>query len=115
MTLEQRVESLEFKVGFPKENGVRITFGEKLSMSETQCIGSDVQVKIGSEIIAKIPYREDLSEDFTLESYEERAKNHTVKMIAKIIEATQKRVALFRLDNGHVYINTVKINFSVQE
>ncbi|EDW8109548.1 hypothetical protein IQ658_001356 [Salmonella enterica] len=95
MTQKQHYEALEFKVGFPKENGVRITLGEKLSISETQCIGSDVQVKIGSEIIAKIPYSEDLSEDFTLEGYEERAKSHAVKMTAKIIEATQIRVAKY--------------------
>ncbi|EEP1882171.1 hypothetical protein HA734_004271 [Salmonella enterica] len=36
MTLEQRVEPLEFTVGFPKENGVRISFGENLRMSSTQ-------------------------------------------------------------------------------
>lgn len=30
MTLEQRVEALEFKVGFPEVNGVRIYFGENL-------------------------------------------------------------------------------------
>lgn len=93
MTLEQQVESLEFKVGFPKENGVSISFGENLTMSSTQRIGSNVLVKIGKENVATIQYSEDLTPELTLEGYSQRAKNHAQNVVAKIIEATQKQAA----------------------
>ncbi|MDM3243720.1 hypothetical protein [Citrobacter sp. Cf081] len=93
MTLEQRVESLEFKVGFPKENGVRISFGENLAMSSTQRIGSNVSVKIGKATVVTIQYSEDLTPELTLEGYSQRAKEHAQNVVAKIIEATQKQAA----------------------
>ncbi|WP_233459406.1 hypothetical protein [Citrobacter sedlakii] len=93
MTLEQRVESLEFKVGFPKENGVRISFGENITMSSTQRIGSSVSVKIGKENVATLQYSEDLTPELTLEGYNQRAKEHAQNVVAKIIEATRKHAA----------------------
>lgn len=93
MILEQRVESLEFKVGFPKENGVRISFGENLAMSSTQRIGSNVSVKIGSKTLANIPYSEELTTDFTLEGYNQRAKLHAHNVVVNIIEAAQNQAA----------------------
>lgn len=93
MTLEQQVESLEFKVGFPKENGVRISFGENLAMSSTQRIGSHVSVKIGKENVATIQYSEDLMPELTLEGYNQRAKEHAQNIVAKIIEAATNQAA----------------------
>lgn len=97
MTLEQRVEPLEFTAGFPKENGVRISFGENLRMSSTQCIGSNVSVKIGKETLATIQYSEDLTPELTLEGYNQREKEHAEKMVSKIFEAAQKQAALFQI------------------
>ncbi|MGV4242510.1 hypothetical protein [Citrobacter freundii] len=93
MSLDQRVESLEFKVGFPKENGVRISFGENLTMSSTQRIGSNVSVKIGKENVATIQYSEDLTPELTLEGYSQRAKEHAQNIVAKIIEAATNQAA----------------------
>ncbi|HIH5000888.1 hypothetical protein [Citrobacter sp. 50677481] len=93
MTLEQRVEALEFKVGFPEENGVRISFGENLRMSSTQRIGSNVSVKISKETLATIQYSEDLTPELTLEEYNQRAKEHAQNVLSKIIEATRKQAA----------------------
>lgn len=93
MTLEQRVEPLEFTVGFQKENGVRISFGENLRMSSTQRIGSNVSVKIGKETLATIQYSEDLTPELTLEGYNQRAKEHAEKMVSKIFEAAQNQAA----------------------
>lgn len=115
MTLEQRVEALEFKVEFPEKNGISFTMNKDLSMKAIQRIGSNVSVNIGKETLATIQYSEDLTPELTLEGYNQRAKEHAEKMVSKIFEAAQKQAALFRLDNGHVYINPVKINFSVQE
>ncbi len=98
MTLEQRVESLEFKVGFPKENGVSISFGENLAMSSTQRIGSNVSVKIGKENVAIIQYNEDLTTELTLEGYNQRAKEHARQSIEKITNAA-KNMAAF-INNG---------------
>ncbi|MBX8971311.1 MULTISPECIES: hypothetical protein [Citrobacter] len=93
MTLEQRIESLEFKVGFPKENGVRISFGENLAMSSTQRIGSNVSVKIGKATVVTIQYSEDLTPELTLEGYNQRAKEHARQSIGKIIKAAQNQAA----------------------
>lgn len=95
MTLEQRVESLEFKVGFPKENGVSISFGENLAMSSTQRIGSNVSVKIGKATVATIQYSEDLTPELTLEGYNQRAKGHAQNVVAKIIEAAPEQAAKY--------------------
>ncbi|BEJ33053.1 hypothetical protein ACTM7X_08015 [Citrobacter braakii] len=93
MTLERQVESLEFKVGFPKENGVRISLGENLTMSSTQRIGSNVSVKIGKATVATIQYSEDLTPELTLEGYNQRAKEHAQNVVAKIIEAATNQAA----------------------
>ncbi|EAP8453439.1 hypothetical protein D0O86_23590 [Salmonella enterica] len=95
MTLEQRVEPLEFTVGFPKENGVRISFGENLRMSSTQRIGSNVSVKIGKENVATIHYSEDLAPDFTLEGCNQRAKEYAQNVVVKIIEAARIQTAKY--------------------
>ena len=93
MDLEQRVELLEFKVGFPKENSVRISFDEKMSMFSTQCIGSNVSVKIGKTTVATIQYSEDFTPELTLEGYNQRAKEHAQNVVAKITEAAQEKAA----------------------
>lgn len=93
MTLEQQVESLEFKVGFPKENGVRISFGENLAMSSTQRIGSNVSVKIGKENVATIQYSEDLTPELTMEGYNQRAERHAELTISNIVNAARVRAA----------------------
>ncbi|HHZ6812969.1 hypothetical protein [Citrobacter freundii] len=98
MTLERQVESLEFKVGFPKENGVRISFGENLTMSSTQRIGSNVSVKIGKATVATIQYSEDLTPELTLEGYNQRAKNHASQVILKITNAAKNKAAF--ISNG---------------
>lgn len=95
MTLEQRVEGIEFKVEFPKKNGVRIAFCENLSMSSTQRIGSNVSVKIGKETLATIQYSEDLSPDFTLGGFNQRAKEHAQNVVVNIIEAAQVQTAKY--------------------
>lgn len=98
MDLEQRVESLEFKVGFPKEKGVRISFGENLTMSSTQRIGSNVSVKIGKATVATIQYSEDLTPELTLEGYNQRAKGHAQNVAAQIIKAAQNPTAFSSSD-----------------
>lgn len=95
MKLEQQVESLEFKVGFPNENGVRISFDENLAMSSTQRIGSNVSVKIGKATVATIQYSEDLTPELTLEGYNQRAKGHAQNVVAKIIEAAPEKAAKY--------------------
>ncbi|EKJ4549824.1 TPA: hypothetical protein ACY3ID_004158 [Citrobacter amalonaticus] len=93
MTLEQRVEALEFKVEFPEKNGLSFTMNKDLAMKFIQRIGSNVSVNIGSKTLANIPYSEELTTDFTLEGYNQRAKLYAEKMVAKIFEAAQKQAA----------------------
>lgn len=93
MTLEQRVEALEFKVEFPEKKGMGFTMDKDLSMVFIQNIGSNVSVTIGSKTLATIQYSEDLTPELTLEGYSQRAKEHAQNVVAKIIEATQKQAA----------------------
>lgn len=93
MTLEQRVEAFEFKVGFPKENRIRISFGENLTMSSTQRIGSNVSVNIDKATVVTIQYSEDLTPELTLEGYNQRAKEHAQNVVVNIIEAAQNQAA----------------------
>ncbi|HGY1777099.1 TPA: hypothetical protein ACNVM6_001006 [Citrobacter amalonaticus] len=111
MILEQRVESLEFKVGFPKENGVRISFGENITMSSTHRIGSSVSVKIGKENVAAIQYSEDLTPELTLEGYNQRAKEHAQNVVSMIIEAAKNQAACMQISKGEILIKTNSVNF----
>ncbi|ENF6040727.1 hypothetical protein ABRV10_002740 [Citrobacter amalonaticus] len=62
-------------------------------MKFIQRIGSNVSVNIGSKTLANIPYSEELTTDFTLEGYNQRAKEHAQNVVVKIIEAAQKQTA----------------------
>ncbi|WP_240034387.1 hypothetical protein [Citrobacter europaeus] len=112
MTLEQRVESLEFKVGFPKENGVRISFGENLTMSSTQRIGSNVSVKIGKENVATIQYSEDLTPELKLEEFNQRAKEHAQNVVAKITEAAKDQAAIKQGNIDMVITNATRDTYA---
>lgn len=93
MTLEQRVEALEFKVEFPEKKGMGFTMDKDLSMVFIQNIGSNVSVTIDSKTLANIPYSEELTTDFTLEGYNQRAKFHANNVVVNIIEAAQNQAA----------------------
>ncbi|WP_312657241.1 hypothetical protein [Kluyvera ascorbata] len=103
MTLEQRVEVLEFKVEFPEKNGAGFTMNKDLAMKFIQYIGSNVSVNIGSKTLANIPYSEELTPHFTLEGYKLRAKEYAENVVAKIMDAAQKQAALIHdkeIDNA---------------
>lgn len=95
MTLEQQIEALEFKVEFPEKNGLSFTMGKDLAMEFIQRIGSKVSVKIGKENVATIQYSEDLAPDFTLEGYNQRAKEYAQNVVVKIIEAARIQTAKY--------------------
>lgn len=93
MTLEQRVEVLEFKVEFPEKNGSGFTMNKDLAMKFIQHIGSNVSVKIGSEVLANIPYSEELAPEFTLEGYSQRAKKQAENVVEQIVKAAHNQTA----------------------
>lgn len=93
MTLEQRVEALEFKVEFPEKNGFSFTMGKDLAMEFINQIGSKVSVKIGKETVATIQYSEDLTPELTLEGYNQRAERHAELTISNIVNAARVRAA----------------------
>lgn len=102
MTLEERVEYLEFKVKFPMEKGVSICFGDGHAMSFTQRIGSEVLLKIGSGTLATIAYSEEFSSEFVLKDYEHRAISHAKTVIGKIANAAQIQTAKYQAAMGMV-------------
>lgn len=113
MTLEQQVEALEFKVEFPEKNGLSVTMNKDLAMKFIQRIGSNVSVNIGSKTLANIPYSEELITDFTLERYNQRAKEHANQVIVKIINAAKnqaavKEVAVMQGNTESIITNALK-------
>ncbi|EAA7225684.1 hypothetical protein QY24_15495 [Salmonella enterica subsp. enterica] len=64
-------------------------------MEFIQRIGSKVSVKIGKENVATIQYSEDLAPDFTLEGYNQRAKEYAQNVVVKIIEAARIQTAKY--------------------
>ncbi|MCW6838044.1 hypothetical protein [Salmonella enterica] len=95
MTLEKQVEALEFRVEFPEKKGMGFTMSKDLAMVFIQNIGSNVSVTIGSRTLANIPYSEELTTDFTLEGYNQRAKEHAQNVVMKIIEAAPEQAAKY--------------------
>ncbi|MGS3345227.1 hypothetical protein [Citrobacter amalonaticus] len=111
MTLEQRVEALEFKVEFPEKNGLSFTMNKDLAMKFIQRIGSSVSVKIGKENVAAIQYSEDLTPELTLEGYNQRAKEHAQNVVSMIIEAAKNQAACMQISKGEILIKTNSVNF----
>lgn len=93
MTLEQQLETLEFKVEFPEKNGAGFTMNKNLAMKFIQRIGSNVSVETGSKVLANIPYSEELAPEFTLEGYSQRAKKHAENVVSQIVKAAQNQTA----------------------
>ncbi|QAA01319.1 hypothetical protein EO769_05700 [Escherichia coli] len=77
-------------VGF-KIEGCSLAGG--LGCKAVEAIGGDVKVQLDKKNMLTVPYREDITADFTLEGYKQRAETYAKTVIDQIVNAAQHRAA----------------------
>lgn len=89
---------ISYEVEFPthksfslKINGYSSTEG--LTCKTVGAIGGDVKVLVDRKNMLTVPYREDITADFTLVGYKHRAETHAKTVIDQIVNAAQHRAA----------------------
>ena len=73
----------------------------------TESIGGDVKVQLDKKTLLTVPYREDVTPDFTLEGYKQRAKHHAEAVVSKLVEAAKEQAADYSLSLGIVKSATI--------
>ncbi|HCP6280830.1 TPA: hypothetical protein OE586_003839 [Escherichia coli] len=89
---------ISYEVEFPthksfslKINGYSSTEG--LDCKTVEAIGGDVNVRLEKKTLLMVPYHEDITPDFTLEGYKQRAETYAKTVIDQIVNAAQHRAA----------------------
>lgn len=89
---------ISYEVEFPthksfslKINGYSSTEG--LDCKTVEAIGGDVNVRLEKKTLLMVPYHEDITADFTLEGYKQRAETYAKTVIDQIVNAAQHRAA----------------------
>ncbi|HFI7802376.1 TPA: hypothetical protein ACGR9U_001341 [Escherichia coli] len=89
---------ISYEVEFPthksfslKINGYPSTEG--LDCKTVEAIGGDVNVRLEKKTLLMVPYHEDITPDFTLEGYKQRAETYAKTVIDQIVNAAQHRAA----------------------
>ena len=89
---------ISYEVEFPTQKSVSLKI-DVLNASGfpktmvTDAIGGDVKVQLDKKTMLTVPYREDITADFTLEGYKQRAETHAKTVIDQIVNAAQHRAA----------------------
>ncbi|EPM3636745.1 hypothetical protein ACTLMW_000497 [Enterobacter roggenkampii] len=89
---------ISYEVEFPTQKSFSLNIGgysaeEGLNCRTTEAIGGEVKVRLEKKTLLMVPYREDITPDFTLEGYKLRAVSHAENVIAKLVEAAQVQAA----------------------
>lgn len=90
---------ISYEVAFPTQKSVGFKIDFLIAASEwskfmaTESIGGDVKVQLDKKTLLTVPYHEDISADFTLEGYKQRAKHHAEAVVSKLVEAAQEQAA----------------------
>ncbi|HAV1480091.1 TPA: hypothetical protein JG877_003289 [Enterobacter hormaechei subsp. steigerwaltii] len=89
---------ISYEVEFPTQKSFSLKINgyssaEGLDCKTVEAIGGDVKVQIEKKTLLTVPYHEDISADFTLEGYKQRAKHHAEAVVSKLVEAVQKQTA----------------------
>ena len=89
---------ISYEVEFPTQKSCSLNIGsysaeEGLNCRTTEAIGGEVKVQLEKKTLLMVPYREDITPDFTLEGYKLRAASHAENIIAKLVEAATIRAA----------------------
>ncbi|MGM5670893.1 hypothetical protein [Enterobacter cloacae] len=89
---------ISYEVEFPTQKSFSLKINgyssaEGLDCTTVDAIGGDVKVQLDKKTMLTVPYREDISSDFTLEGYKQRAKAHAEGVIIKLLEAAKGMTA----------------------
>lgn len=90
---------ISYEVEFPTQKSVGFKIDALTAASEwpkfmaTDAIGGDVKVHVDKKTMLTVPYREDITADFTLEGYKQRAKHHAEVVVSKLVEAAKDQAA----------------------
>ncbi|HCQ7770637.1 hypothetical protein UXO04_06835 [Enterobacter kobei] len=89
---------ISYEVEFPTQKSFSLKIdgyssAEGLGCKTVEAIGGDVNVRLEKKTLLMVPYHEDITPDFTLEGYKQRAETHAKTMIDQIVNAAQDRAA----------------------
>lgn len=103
---------ISYEVEFPTQKSVSFKINgyssaEGLDCKTVEAIGGEVKVQLDKKNMLTVPYREDITADFTLEGYKQRAVSHAENVIAKLVEAAQEKAAEYSLSLGIVKSATI--------
>ena len=89
---------ISYVVEFPTQKSVGFKINgcssaEGLDCKMVEAIGGDVKVQLDQKTMLTVPYREDITADFTLEGYKQRATLHAEAVVSKLVEAAQEQAA----------------------
>lgn len=89
---------ISYEVEFPAQKSVGFKIDGYSSAEGLDCkiveeIGGDVKVQLDKKTMLTVPYREDITADFTLEGYKQRATLHAEAVVSKLVEAAQEQTA----------------------
>ncbi|MEX1839111.1 hypothetical protein KMW40_01550 [Enterobacter cloacae] len=103
---------ISYVVEFPTQKSVGFKINgyssaEGLDCKTVEAIGGDVKVQLDQKTMLTVPYREDITADFTLEGYKQRAVSHAKNVVAKLVEAAQEQTAEYSLNLGIVKSATI--------
>lgn len=89
---------ISYEAEFPTQKSFSLKFNGYSSVGGLDCkstetIGGDVKVQLDEKTLLAVPYREDITADFTLEGYKQRAKLHAEAVVSKLVEAAQVQAA----------------------
>lgn len=100
---------ISYEVEFPTQKSFSFKINgyssaEGLDCKTVEAIGGDVKVQLDKKTMVTVPYREDVSPDFTLGGYKQRAVNHAENVVAKLVEAAKQQAAV-QLEDGGCKVN----------
>ncbi|EAM7299640.1 hypothetical protein ICQ41_004237 [Salmonella enterica] len=103
---------ISYVVEFPTQKSVGFKIdgyssAEGLDCKAVETIGGDVKVQLDKKTLLTVAYREDISPDFTLEGYKQRAKHHAEAVVSKLVEAAHEQAAEYSLNLGIVKNATI--------
>lgn len=89
---------ISYKVEFPTQKSFSLKINgyssaEGLNCRTIEAIGGDVKVQLDQKTMLTVSYHEDITADFTLEGYKERAKHHAETVVSKLVEAAKLQAA----------------------
>lgn len=106
---------ISYEVEFPTQKSFSLKINAYSSAKGLDCktvdaIGGDVKVQLDKKTLLIVPYQEDISADFTLEGYKQRAKENAEDVISKLLEAAQAQTAIeIKKDDGATAVRLGKI------